>query len=160
VVLVKGLWKKFVCILGLFVDNSQDARFLRMIRYVENFTSKVLAIALVFIIFIALIDLMRTLTLDIFFIEPRWTFSAPLLKIFGMFLNVLIALELMENITAYLRNHTIQLELVIVTALTAVARKIVIYDTKSEGDIAGLAIAVLALAISYWIIRQNRTSSN
>jgi len=157
---VKGLWKKFVCILGLFVDNSQDARFLRMIRYVENFTSKVLAIALVFIIFIALIDLMRTLTLDIFFIEPRWTFSAPLLKIFGMFLNVLIALELMENITAYLRNHTIQLELVIVTALTAVARKIVIYDTKSEGDIAGLAIAVLALAISYWIIRQNRTSSN
>jgi len=160
VVLVKGLWKKFVCILGLFVDNSQDARFLRMIRYVENFTSKVLAIALVFIIFIALIDLMRTLTLDIFFIEPRWTFSAPLLKIFGMFLNVLIALELMENITAYLRNHTIQLELVIVTALTAVARKIVIYDTKSEGDIAGLAIAVLALAISYWIIHQNRTSSN
>jgi len=160
VVLVKGLWKKFVCILRLFVDNSQDARFLRMIRYVENFTSKVLAIALVFIIFIALIDLMRTLTLDIFFIEPRWTFSAPLLKIFGMFLNVLIALELMENITAYLRNHTIQLELVIVTALTAVARKIVIYDTKSEGDIAGLAIAVLALAISYWIIRQNRTSSN
>jgi len=157
---VKGLWKKFVCILRLFVDNSQDARFLRMIRYVENFTSKVLAIALVFIIFIALIDLMRTLTLDIFFIEPRWTFSAPLLKIFGMFLNVLIALELMENITAYLRNHTIQLELVIVTALTAVARKIVIYDTKSEGDIAGLAIAVLALAISYWIIRQNRTSSN
>ena len=157
---MKGLWKKFVCILGLFVDNSQDARFLRMIRYVENFTSKVLAIALVFIIFIALIDLMRTLTLDIFFIEPRWTFSAPLLKIFGMFLNVLIALELMENITAYLRNHTIQLELVIVTALTAVARKIVIYDTKSEGDIAGLAIAVLALAISYWIIRQNRTSSN
>jgi len=160
VVLVKGLWKKFVGILRLFVDNSQDARFLRMIRYVENFTSKVLAIALVFIIFIALIDLMRTLTLDIFFIEPRWTFSAPLLKIFGMFLNVLIALELMENITAYLRNHTIQLELVIVTALTAVARKIVIYDTKSEGDIAGLAIAVLALAISYWIIRQNRTSSN
>ncbi len=157
---MKGLWKKFVCILRLFVDNSQDARFLRMIRYVENFTSKVLAIALVFIIFIALIDLMRTLTLDIFFIEPRWTFSAPLLKIFGMFLNVLIALELMENITAYLRNHTIQLELVIVTALTAVARKIVIYDTKSEGDIAGLAIAVLALAISYWIIRQNRTSSN
>ena len=149
-----------MCILRLFVDNSQDARFLRMIRYVENFTSKVLAIALVFIIFIALIDLMRTLTLDIFFIEPRWTFSAPLLKIFGMFLNVLIALELMENITAYLRNHTIQLELVIVTALTAVARKIVIYDTKSEGDIAGLAIAVLALAISYWIIRQNRTSSN
>ncbi|PZU97307.1 MAG: hypothetical protein DCE90_07055 [Pseudanabaena sp.] len=131
-----------------------------MIRYVENFTSKVLAIALVFIIFIALLDLMRTITVDVFFIEPRWSFSAPLLKIFGMLLNVLIALELMENVTAYLRNHSIQLELVIVTALTAVARKVIIYDTKSDGDISGLAFAVLALAISYWIVRQNKPRTN
>ncbi|OIP75714.1 MAG: hypothetical protein AUK48_06975 [Oscillatoriales cyanobacterium CG2_30_44_21] len=131
-----------------------------MIRYVENFTSKVLAIALMFIIFIALLDLMRTITFDVFFVEPRWSFSAPLLKIFGMLLNVLIALELMENVTAYLRNHFIQLELVIVTALTAVARKVIIYDTKAEGDISGLAFAILALAISYWIVRQNKPQNN
>ncbi|NUN63898.1 phosphate-starvation-inducible PsiE family protein [Pseudanabaena biceps] len=113
-----------------------------------------MAIALIFIIFVALFDLIRLLTFDLFFTEPRWVFTAPLLKIFGMFLNVLIALELMENVTAYLRSHTIQLQLVIVTALTAVARKIVIFDSKTEpGDITGLAIAVLALAISYWIVR-------
>lgn len=157
---MKRLVRKLIGILGLFFDNSQDARFLKMIRYVENFTSKVLAIALVFIIFIALLDLMRTITVDVFFIEPRWSFSAPLLKIFGMLLNVLIALELMENVTAYLRNHSIQLELVIVTALTAVARKVIIYDTKSDGDISGLAFAVLALAISYWIVRQNKPRTN
>jgi uncharacterized membrane protein (DUF373 family) len=100
---------------------------------------------------------LRLLTFDLFFTEPKWTFSAPLLKIFGLFLNVLIALELMENVTAYLRQHAIQLELVIVTALTAVARKIVIFDSKAEGDITGLAIAVLSLSASYWIVRsQNK----
>ena len=63
----------------------------------------------------------------------------------------------MENVTAYLRQHAIQLELVIVTALTAVARKIVIFDSKAEGDITGLAIAVLSLSASYWIVRsQNK----
>jgi uncharacterized membrane protein (DUF373 family) len=59
----------------------------------------------------------------------------------------------MENVTAYLRQHSVQLKLVVITALTAVARKIVIFDTKADGDIAGLAIAVLCLSISYWIVR-------
>ncbi|WP_201321109.1 phosphate-starvation-inducible PsiE family protein [Pseudanabaena sp. lw0831] len=130
-----------------------DESFLKAIRRVENIVSKIMAIALVFIIFIALFDLLRLLTFDLFVIEPKGTFTVPLLKIFGMFLNVLIALELMENVTAYLRHHTIQLELVIVTALTAVARKVVIFDSKADGEIAGLAIAVLSLSISYWIVR-------
>ena len=130
-----------------------DESFLKAIRKIENIASKIMAIALVFIIFAALFDLLRLLTFDLFIVEPKGTFSVPLLKIFGMFLNVLIALELMENVTAYLRHHAIQLELVIVTALTAVARKVVIFDSKSEGDLTGLAISVLALSISYWIVR-------
>jgi uncharacterized membrane protein (DUF373 family) len=141
-------------------ENLRDESFLNLIRRVENIASKILAIALVVVIFIALFDLLRLLTFDLFFTEPKWTFSAPLLKIFGLFLNVLIALELMENVTAYLRQHSIQLELVIVTALTAVARKIVIFDSKIEGDITGLALAVLSLSISYWIVRWHSKRPN
>jgi len=135
----------------------KDESFLKAIRTVENVVSKIKAIALVFVIFGALFDLLRILTFDLFVNEPRGAFSIPLLKIFGMFLNVLIALELMENVTAYLRHHTIQLELVIITALTAVARKVIIFDSKADGDLTGLAIAVLSLSISYWIVRsQNK----
>jgi uncharacterized membrane protein (DUF373 family) len=136
----------------------RDESFLRTISKVENIASKIMAIALIFVIFIALFDLLRLLTYDLFFTDPKLVFTVPLLKIFGMFLNVLIALELMENITAYLRQHVIQLELVVITALTAVARKIVIFDSKADGDLTGLAIAVLSLSISYWIVRnQNQT---
>ncbi|MBD2176214.1 phosphate-starvation-inducible PsiE family protein [Pseudanabaena sp. FACHB-1998] len=136
-----------------FAILCKDESFLKAISKIENFVSKILAITLVFVIFIALLDLLKLLTVDLFFTDPKGVFTAPLLKIFGMFLNVLIALELMENVTAYLRQHVIQLELVIITALTAVARKIVIFDSKSEGDLTGLAIAVLSLSISYWIVR-------
>lgn len=136
----------------------KDESFLKGIAKIENIVSKVLAIVLVFVIFIALFDLLKLLTYDLFMTNPKGVFAAPLLKIFGMFLNVLIALELMENITAYLRQHVIQLELVIITALTAVARKIVIFDSKADGDLTGLAIAVLSLSISYWIVRSQSQS--
>lgn len=156
-----GLRQKFKSALRQIAIASKDESFLNAISKVENFVSKVMAIALVLIIFVALFDLLRVLIVDLFFNEPKMGFSLPLLKIFGMFLNVLIALELMENVTAYLKQHTVQLELVIVTALTAVARKVVIFDTKADGDLSGLAIAVLALSISYWIVRsQNKLNKH
>ena len=152
-----GLRQQFTNLFRALAQACTDDSFLKAIRKIENIVSKIMAIALVFIIFIALFDLLRLLTFDLFVAEPKGSFSVPLLKIFGMFLNVLIALELMENVTAYLRHHTIQLELVIVTALTAVARKVVIFDSKADGDLTGLAIAVLSLSISYWIVRsQNK----
>jgi len=151
---IKNLFRRLAI---AFTDES----FLKAIRRVENVVSKVMSIALVVVIFGTLFDLLRVLTIDLFLSEPRGAFSIPLLKIFGMFLNVLIALELIENVTAYLRHHTIQLELVIITALTAVARKVIIFDTKADGDLAGLAIAVLSLSISYLIVRtQNKNSKN
>ena len=62
----------------------------------------------------------------------------------------------MENITGYLRRHVVQVELVVITSLIAIARKIIIFDS-SEGasrDLIALSIAVLALAASYWLIRR------
>jgi uncharacterized membrane protein (DUF373 family) len=79
-----------------------------------------------------------------------------LINIFGLFLNVLIALELLENLTAYQKKHVVQVELVVVTSIIAVARKIILLDfEKTSGiDLIGLGIAIFALAISYWILRR------
>jgi uncharacterized membrane protein (DUF373 family) len=148
---IMKLWRSLIL-------ACKDESFLKAISKIENIVSKILAIALVFVIFVALLDLLKLLTYDLFFTDPKGVFTAPLLKIFGMFLNVLIALELMENVTAYLRQHVVQLELVIITALTAVARKVVIFDSKSQGDLTGLAIAVLSLSISYWIVRSQNNA--
>jgi uncharacterized membrane protein (DUF373 family) len=74
---------------------------------------------------------------------------------------VLIALEILENITGYIRSHVVQVELVIATALTAVGRKIIILDLEKVSGISliGLALAILALSISYWLVRQSNRSS-
>ena len=83
-------------------------------------------------------------------------FNTELFQLFGLFLNVLIALEILENITAYLKKNVVRVELVLVTSLIAVSRKIIILDLekKDSQDLIALAVAVFSLSISYLIIRQ------
>jgi uncharacterized membrane protein (DUF373 family) len=139
----------------LAVAGSDD-NFLRFIKTIETLVSKALSIAMVGVLLVSVVELCIYLTWELF-TGPYGFFASTLIEVFGLFLNILIALEILENITAYLRKHVVQLELVIVTSLTAVARKIIIFDfSKATGvDLIGLAIATFALAISYWIVRRS-----
>jgi uncharacterized membrane protein (DUF373 family) len=137
----------------------RDERFLKTIEFIEVIIAKLLSIAMVLVTFIALIQLSYALVdkLIITFNRPsNEDFNATLFELFGLVLNVFIALEILANITAYLKKNVTQIELAIVTSLIAVARKIIILDLekKSSGDLIALAIAVFALSISYAIVHQ------
>ncbi|MEH2173174.1 phosphate-starvation-inducible PsiE family protein [Nostoc sp.] len=133
---------------------TKDENFMHIIENIEVLVSKILSIFMVVVILVAIADLGLFIFKELFTI-PYGSFNKTLYKVFGLFLNILIALEILENITAYLRRHVFQVELVIVTSLIAVARKIIILDLEKIGglDIIGLGVAILALSISYLIIR-------
>ncbi|OKH33555.1 hypothetical protein NIES2119_22660 [[Phormidium ambiguum] IAM M-71] len=134
---------------------TSDEEFLAFIKVIESLVSKILSLAMVAVILVSVVDLVIFLAKDLFVEQPVGFFTVTVIKIFGFFLNILIALELLENITAYLKNHAVQVELVIITSLVAVARKIIILDLeKVDGlELIGLAIAILALSISFLIVR-------
>lgn len=141
---------------------SQSDNFLSLIESLQVLVSKMLSIIMIAIILVAILDLVsyivnKVLTWDI----SSASFNKNLFTAFGLFLNILIALEILENITAYLRKSVIHVELVIATSLIAVARKIIILDLKNtEGlKVVGLGVAVFALSISYWIIRSSHRKS-
>lgn len=135
-------------------DFFKDRNFMKLIHITENIVSKVLSIALIVVIIVSIYDLILVLTGDLLIKEPVGFFDVTLIEIFGFFLNILIALELLENITVYLRKHVVQLELVLTTALIAVARKIIIFDTNKydKNDLFALGFAILCLALSYGMI--------
>ncbi|MGF1990123.1 MAG: phosphate-starvation-inducible PsiE family protein [Nostoc sp. ZfuVER08] len=141
-------------LLKVILGTTKDQNFMHMIENVEVLASKILSLLMVVVILVAIGDLAVFIVKELF-TAPYGKFNTTLYKIFGLFLNILIALEILENITAYLRKHVFQVELVIVTSLIAVARKIIILDLEKIGgiDIIGLGIAILALSISYLIIR-------
>lgn len=135
--------------------HFSDEGFLRNLGRFEGLVSKLLSVAMVLVIIVVMVDLMIYLTKVLFEPEADIFFRKTLLDIFGLFLSVLIALEILENITAYLKKHVVQVELVIVTSLTAVARKIIILDLEKVSGVSliGLAIAILSLSISYLVVR-------
>ncbi|MDF5713148.1 MAG: phosphate-starvation-inducible PsiE family protein [Rhizonema sp. NSF051] len=147
-------------LLKRILQATKDDNFMHAIENVEVIVSKVLSIFLVLVILVVIVDLGFFLARELF-IPNHGSFNSKLLNIFGLFLEVLIALEILENITSYLRKHVFQVELVIVTSLIAVSRKIIILDPeKLKGiDIIGLGITILALSISYWIIRSSNAKN-
>ncbi|MEA5582933.1 phosphate-starvation-inducible PsiE family protein [Nodularia harveyana UHCC-0300] len=135
---------------------GNDEIFMHLIENIEVVVSKLLSLVMVVVILVAIFDLGIYLANELF-TSVAGTFNEVLFTIFGLFLNILIALEILENITGYLRKHVVHVELVIVTSLIAVARKIIILDLEKVTGITiiGLAVAVLSLSISYWIIRNS-----
>lgn len=136
---------------------TEDESFLHTIEGIERIVSKILSLGMIVVILIAIAQLSYSLGQKILITlnQPsNESFNTTLFELFGLFLNVLIALEILENITAYLRKHVIQVELVIVTSLIAVSRKIIILDLEKKGsdDLIALAVAVFSLSISYLII--------
>ena len=88
---------------------------------------------------------------------PEFILGVPqLIDTFGRFLMILIGLELMATMRMYLSDHTISVEMILLVALTAVTRKVVILDTvKTETLLVfGLGLLCLALSGGYFLIRK------
>lgn len=83
--------------------------------------------------------------------------AASFQSIFGMIMTVLIALEFNHAIMSILhrKESIVQLRTVILIALLAMARKFIIIDFIGLEPLAvlGLACAVLALGLVYWLVR-------
>lgn len=137
---------------------ASDEKFLSFVHVVEKIVSKVLSIALLVVIAVALFDLIYLLCRDIIINHPTGFYSRGIIEVFGLFLNILIALELLENVTAYLKKNIIHVELVIATALIAVSRKIIIFDfgKQTSQDMIAISLGIFVLAISYCLVKSIR----
>ncbi len=139
--------------LFIFFDDSV---FIYSLNKIQKFTAKLLSLVMIFVVFVSGWDLI-VVTIEEFNTQPVLVGHQTLFKLFGLFLDVLIALEILENITAYLQSNMVQMELVLVTSLVAMARKIIIFDFNKAGgfELIGVATAILALSLSYLIIRHS-----
>src|ERR1700709_1829446 len=79
--------------------------------------------------------------------------------VFGMIFTVIIALEFKKSllVVAERRDTVVQIRSVVMIALLAICRKVIILDlTETDAlHILALAAAILALGIVYWLIRNS-----
>jgi uncharacterized membrane protein (DUF373 family) len=76
--------------------------------------------------------------------------------VFGMIFTVIIALEFKKSllVTAERRESIVQIRSVVMIALLAICRKVIILDLRETDapQLFALAAAILALGVVYWLI--------
>jgi uncharacterized membrane protein (DUF373 family) len=84
-----------------------------------------------------------------------------MLKVFAFFLMVLIGLELVETTKMYLEEDVFHVEVVVLVAIIAVARKIIIidYDSVSYEMLLSIAALMIALSAGYFLLKRAITPS-
>jgi uncharacterized membrane protein (DUF373 family) len=128
----------------------------RIIRGFEFCIVMVLILLMMVAVFLSTIELAVILWQQMMQ-EPKFLLGlTDLLKVLGFFMMVLIGLELLETIKNYLTHHALHVEIVLLVAMIAVARKVILIDMKEmdPGSMFGVAALLISLAASYYLIRR------
>ncbi len=134
------------------------------IRFLKKFTSsveKIIITILIFMMSIVLIFATAELVYSLIkgFLDKGSFFIISLdtlMDTFGGFLLILIGIELLETIKIYLKQNIVHVEVVVLVAIIALARKIVILKVEdlTLEIMSGIGILVLTLSIAYYLIKK------
>jgi MscS family membrane protein len=127
-----------------------------LITKVQRFTVIALAAMLMVVMVLSTVHL-GVLIGEKIWEPPRWLIAVQgLLEIFGYFLLVLIGVELLETLKAYLRKDVIHVRVVLEVALIAMARKVIVEEPNTVPGVTlfGIAALILALGIAFFFERQ------
>jgi uncharacterized membrane protein (DUF373 family) len=134
----------------------EDAAIMKYLEKIEFIVIRALVVMMALVVLFASLDLAWIIFQDLI-VPPYLLFDVNrLLEVFGMFLLVLIGIELLESIRTYLDHKLIHVEIVMTVALIAIARKVIILDVKElDGlKLIGIGVIIIALALGYVYIKR------
>lgn len=139
---------------GMDEWDKYDEPMIVRLRSVIRFSVRFLALIMTGVIIWGVVDvcwvIYRKLTAPPFMLLT----ISDILATFGAFMAVLIAIEIFVNICIYLREDVIHVQIVMATALMAIARKIIILDFSEIGYeyVWAMAGVVFAMSIGYYLV--------
>ena len=129
-----------------------------ILRQFERIVILCLIFLMAVVVLISTVELGYLIVKDIFSPPLFWLEIDQLLDIFGFFLLILIGVELLETIKAYLAEKVVHSEIVLEVALIAITRKVIILDVKAYESLSiiGIAALIVAISIAYYFLKHNR----
>lgn len=131
--------------------------------HIHGKIEKVVVLAL--LVMMSLVVCLATVELGYFIIKDIITPPVflleidELLEIFGMFLIVLIGIELLETVKMYLTQQMVHVEVVFMVAMIAIARKVIVLDVKelSSLTLIGIGVIIVSLALGYYLLNRKQS---
>jgi uncharacterized membrane protein (DUF373 family) len=134
-----------------------------VIEVINKFEKVVYAVlmALLMVVLVgSLIDLVWLLYGALWTESPALLESHELIAVLGAFLLVLIGVELLDTIKAYFRENAIHVEIVVLLAIIAIARKVILLDPTGMTafefgfELMGIGVIVVGLGAGYYLIKK------
>lgn len=134
-----------------------------LMKRFEKLMIQSLMVMMALVLAIATIDLGWLIIKDI--IEHPYLLLSvdQLLDIFGLFMLVLIGIELLDTIMkTYLTQGKSHYEVVLSVAIIAISRKVIILDVKEMDSLSLLGIAgiIIALTLGYFLMKRSPSSNS
>lgn len=147
---------------GWSSQSPKHSAFDRFFHYFERSLAAVLLLLISIVALIAVAELCFVLYKDLTSAKGLFLDLGELFEVFGMFLMVLIAVELMASVYMYMMDKSVHVEIMLLIAITALTRKVVVLDTESKGDPAmymiGLAALLGTLIVGYYLVKRQQGS--
>ncbi len=135
-----------------------------LIRVAKRWMSFIVLILMTIIVAVAIVELGVILYSDLFDPTDDVLFLEidEIFRIFGFFFIILIGFELIETIEMYFKDNVIHAEVVLLVAVIAVSRKVILLDLEKYDPLAiiGLGFIILALGGCYWFIKLSYRGRN
>lgn len=145
------------------MDKSID-KVVSLIHTAKKWMSFFVLILMTIIVAIAIVELGIILYLDLFDPTDDVLFLEidELFRIFGFFFIILIGFELIETVEMYFKDNIVHAEVVLLVAVIAVSRKVILLDLEKYDPLAiiGLGIIIIALGGCYWLIKLSYRGKN
>ncbi|MDY0167002.1 MAG: phosphate-starvation-inducible PsiE family protein [Thermoguttaceae bacterium] len=135
---------------------AQEDQLLSTLRAMNRFAVRSLAVLMTAVILFGVIDVIWTLYLRLREPPVFILTIGDIVGVFGAFIAVLIAIEIFVNITVYLTENVIHVQIVMATALMAIARKVIILDFKDldPAYVWSTSTVVLAMSVGYYLVNK------
>ena len=131
-----------------------------MLKKFEKIIIGSLIFMMVLVVLISTIELAVLIVKDIMEPPRYWLGIDQLFEVFGFFLMLLIGVELLETIKAYLHENVVHSEIVLEVALIAISRKVITLNVKAYEPLAllGIAALIVSIGLAYFFIKKCRSN--
>lgn len=128
-----------------------------LLKKYERIMIQILMVMMAIILGLTTIDLGWTIIKDISKSPYLFLDIDDLLELFGLFMLVIIGIELLETIIkTYSSPGEQHYEVVLSVAIIAIARKVIILDIKTVDSLAliGIGSIIIALTVGYYFMKK------
>jgi len=133
-----------------------------LVGYIDRFEHIAYIVLILFLIVVLLFSVVELATLLFRSYTNEFPYhleSHEIIDIFGFFLLILVGFELLGTIKAYLHDRIVRVEVVLLLALIAVSRELILIDRlTSVSQLIGYGVLIIALGFGYYLIKCARTS--